>query len=145
MIVRDFRKTDLPDLIRIGRAFSAAANQPEVVDSDLEKTLLNIASGGVLKVGDCDGVCGVIGALVYPHYWNASVLVAQELFWWVDEEYRGTSLGLKLLRSAERSCKAAGAHSLTMLCLDDLEGARVASFYRKCGYKPQEQTFVKVL
>ncbi len=40
---------------------------------------------------------GMIGGLVTPHFFNDSILVLSELFWWVDEGHRRSTAGLRLL------------------------------------------------
>lgn len=129
----------------MGREFVAAANQPAVDDESLTQTLAQLSEHGVLKVAENGSVCGVIGALVFPNYWNVNELIAQELFWWVDEAARGTSAGVRLLSAAEDACRDRGAKKLLMLCLNDLDGDRVAQMYQRRGYEPQEQAYRKVL
>ena len=80
-----------------------------------------------------------------PHYWNEKELIAQELFWWVTEDHRGTSAGIRLLFALEKQAKQMGAKKLIMACLDGLDGKRVAKMYGKLGYVPQDQNFVKDL
>jgi GNAT superfamily N-acetyltransferase len=145
VIVRDATPEDYPNLQRMGSAFAKAANQPPVNPDTLRLTLDHLRANGVLKVAENGAVCGVIGALVFSHYWNAHELIAQELFWFVEESARGTSAGIKLLAAAEKACRERGARQLLMLALDDLEGDRVAEVYRRRGYEPQEKTFRKDL
>jgi N-acetylglutamate synthase-like GNAT family acetyltransferase len=146
MIIRDATSEDFPDLDRIGRAFAEAAGLPEVDKESLECTLQNLIDNGILKVAEQDmRVVGCIGVLVFPLYSNLSYILAQELFWWIDREYRGTSGGIRLLNVAEAEAKKLGAKRMMMLCLDRVEGDKVASLYQKLGYESQERTFTKWL
>lgn len=145
MIIRDAEINDFDALERLGIAFAHDAGQVDVDPETLGITIGNLIESGILKVAVNGSVIGCAGALVFPHWWNASELVAQELFWFVDEDHRNTSAGIRLLLALEKSAKSMGAKKMMMLCLEDLDGEKVAKMYKKLGYIPQEQTFVKDL
>jgi GNAT superfamily N-acetyltransferase len=84
-------------------------------------------------------------ALVYPFYFNRSHRTAQELFWWVDEDALGTGAGVRLLKELERAAKERGAHSLSMIALDKIDGPQVERLYQHFDYIKSEQAFLKVL
>lgn len=129
----------------MGHAFAKAAKQPPVDLQTLQKTLDQLREVGILKVAENGSLCGVLGALCFPNFWNENEIIAQELFWWVDIPARGTSAGIRLLQAVEDECRDRGAKKLLMLALDDLEGEKVAGLYRKRGYEPQERSFRKLL
>jgi len=85
---------------------------------------------------------GIILGLVYPAYWNTSVLIAQELGWWVEPEYRGTSVGIKLYSKFKQRARELGATKLMMICLESSEPDKLESFYLLQGLKPTERTFM---
>ena len=145
MIIRDATVEDFPDIEIIGGEFAEAAGQPEVDSESLRESLGNLLNGGILKVAENGSIQGVAGALVFPAYWNRNEIMAQELFWFLRPEYRGTSTGLKLLISLENSAREKGAKRLMMLCLDALDGDKIASMYERLDYEPQERTYVKWL
>lgn len=140
MIVRDANGSDAEALLRMGQEFAHAAKLPAVDGDSLMLTLQNLP---ILKVAENGAVCGVAGAMVYPHFWNAHELVAQELFWWVDPQARGSRAAVMLLQAMEDAAKAAGAKRMIMACLDSLEGEHVAALYTRKGYVPQERSFHK--
>lgn len=80
-------------------------------------------------------------ALVYPHFFNTDVKIAQELFWWVDEDRRGTGVAIRLLNGLEDWARGAGAKSLTMISM----GGGVGEIYKRRGYRPFEETYVREL
>lgn len=86
---------------------------------------------------------GAILGLVFPHWWNPSVLVAQELGWWVEPEYRGTSVGIRLLKQFEIRVAELGATKVMMICLEALEPDKVEQIYTKLGYTKLERIFIK--
>lgn len=88
---------------------------------------------------------GMAGAAVFPAFMDEQTLLAQELFWWVAPEHRGSGIAIELLDAMEAAARAAGAKALLMLCIDRLEGKRVAQIYQRRGYAPAERTFVRKL
>jgi len=147
MIVRDATESDLAALEQIGREFTAAAGMPDIDPESLRATLTGLITeqSGILKVADNGAVTGALGALIFPHYWNAGEIVCQELFWWVFPKFRGSSAGMKLLTAVEASAKQKGAKRMMMLCLDAVNGEQVGQMYERLGYQPQERTFAKVI
>ena len=148
MIVRNAAWEDLAELIRMGQAFTEAAGQHEIDVESFAITVENLLDVGIVKVAAdnvTQRVIGSISVMVFPSFWNHGRLLAQELWWWVDEDYRGSSAAIKLLKEAEIESKRMGAEKLLMLYLDGLEGAKMAQIYERLGYKPQERTFYKEL
>ncbi len=51
-------------------------------------------------VAENDGeAAGFVAGLVFPHLFNPEILVLQEIFWWVREQYRGSRAALLLLNA----------------------------------------------
>lgn len=142
-MTRAATEDDLPACLRMGRAFAAAAGL-DADDESMIVTLRSLMDGGGLFVTGSP-LHGMAGVLVYRAYFNAAQVSAQELFWWVDEDARRSGAGRSLLTAIEAYAREAGAHTLTMIALDDVDGERVGAFYRSEGYRPLERNFVKVL
>lgn len=126
----------------MGRRFYEASGYRDITEFDsgsLENTLRN--SGAILLVAEKDGLVGMAGALVYPFYFNASHLTAQEIFWWVDPEHRG--IGSLLFDALLEEVKKSGAQSLSMIALESLNPERVGSFYQARGFKPSDRSFIR--
>lgn len=66
---------------------------------------------------------------------------AVELAWWVDEEYRNTGLGKKLIEEFECWAARNGCRFVTMISLDD----QVGGYYEKNAYKLCERAYMKDL
>lgn len=145
MRIRDATIDDFDEMVVLGREFAKVAGQPEVDKESLEYSFLNLMENGILKVAENGAIQGGAGALVFPAYWNQHEMMAQELFWFLRPEYRGGSTALKMLISLENEAKVKGAKRLMMICLDELDGAKIASMYERLGYESQERTFVKWL
>lgn len=134
---------DLPECLRMGRAFAHAAKL-DADDESLIGTLhLLLREGALFVTGD--PVNGMVGGLAYPAYYNRSLCSAQELFWFVDPNARRSGAGQALFDALQEWAREKGAHTLTMVTLDDLDGERVADFYCSRGYRPLERNFMKVL
>ena len=145
MIIRDATIDDFPDLYRMGIAFAAAAEMPEVDPDTFYRSVEMLISDGILKVAVNSTICGGAGALVFPHYWNEKEIVAQELFWWVDENARKSSAAIRLLSEMESEAREKGAKSLIMITLDKLTPEVLERLYIRRGYRPQERAFIKEL
>jgi hypothetical protein len=129
---------DLPECLVMGEKFTTAAGFPFDPQSSTD-TLLNLMNSqdGILLMGNG----GMVGGLVYPAYFDKSYRMAQELFWWAETP----GLGVRLLTALEQWARSVSAHSLTMLAMADMRSNAVARLYRRSGFKPLENTFVKVL
>ena len=144
-MIRPAEENDLPILLRMGKAFFDASGynkETEFNELDTEEMLKKLIEAGSLLT---DGESGMIGFLVFPIFMNNSHLIAQELFWWVDEDKRKTKLGLNLLQAAEKAAKDQGASSMLMLSLNDLNGEKVNNLYKSLGYSARETTYMRSL
>lgn len=110
------------------------------IDKVIDSLLSNKNFICVIKKGK-----GVIIGMVYPCYWNPDVLMAQEFGWWVEPEYRNTSLGIKLLNKFEDTAKEMGAKHISMIALESSSPDKVGSIYTKKGYTLLEHTYMKEL
>ena len=136
---------DMPELLRMGKAFFDVSGYGKLTDfnaQDTELILISLIEQDSLLT---DGKGGMIGFLVFPMFMNSSYTLSQELFWWVDEDKRKTKLGVELLKAAEHQSKSLGAESMIMLSINDLNGDKVNKLYESLGYKRQEQTYTRAL
>lgn len=134
---------DKPELFRMGKEFylhSGYQDKGEFNETILDSVFDQLISGECLLIADG----GMIGWLVFPVFMTGT-LVAQELFWWVDEDKRDSGLGRELLKAAEEKAKNQGANSMIMICLDELEPDKAEAIYGKMGYQPRERTFMRTL
>lgn len=148
MIVRHATAADIPELLRMGRAFCEASHYREVgFDESSVRTLMEqmVASAdALLLIADAGKPVGMLGALRYPFYMNRNHPTVQELFWWVDESERKSGAGLSLIAGLEQWSKDSGAKSVHMGSLDSSDPERIEVIYKRRGYKPSERIFIKV-
>lgn len=136
---------DIPVMLGMGKAFFDASGynkETEFNELDTVEMFKRLIDADSLLT---DGKNGMIGFLVFPIFMNNSYLIAQELFWWVDEDKRKTKLGLNLLKAAEVAAKEQGANAMLMLSLKDLNGEKVNNLYKSLGYSARETTYMRSL
>lgn len=146
--LREATYLDLDELLRMGRAFHAVTGVADIVPLDeasLERTFVQLIDNpfGCLIVCDAHhSLCGAVGALVHPHYMNSKHLTGQELFWWVEPDWRN-GMGPMLFDALEHWVRGVGASTFTMITLEALEPERVAAMYKRRGYRPAERSYIK--
>lgn len=142
---------DIPAVLRLCRAFLEAANLfpgaefcPASMAATLERMIADPAS--ILLIATMPGgeVVGMAAGVTYPAYFNATVKLGTELFWYVDPDQRGI-VGPALLRAIEDKARAMGCQQWVMGALASQRPEAVARLYGRYGYSPAEATFIKAL
>ena len=136
---------DIPRIVEMGERFFEVSPYSKLAKynhQQIEKLLRQMIDLGTLVT---DGESGMLGFFIFPVFMDPDTIIAQEMFWWVDENRRGGTLSLKLLKFAEKIAKESGATAFNMLCLTDLDGGRVGRLYKSQGYKPTENTYMRLL
>lgn len=136
-MIREATLEDIPELLRMGAAFSELAQLSTHVGYDpasMEKTfrVMIESEAFVIFVGG-----GAIGGMIAPHPFNHAALLADELFWWSEGN------GLGLLRAFENWAESQGA-IVRMTALEAASPERVGKIYARRGYVPLERAYVKV-
>lgn len=84
---------------------------------------------------------GFLAGMVTPFIFGPHLL-ATEVAWWVNPEFRGSKIGSEFLHAFEYWAKEkAGCKLINMGCLDD----RLMKFYENEGYTLHERAYMKVL
>ena len=146
MIVRNANLEDYDLVTPLGIEFikNSPMGHVDFDEYSFKSLFESMVKGGsfwVLVSGD--EVVGICGALAFPLYFNSDYLLAQELFWYVDPDHRGS--GYKLLNSLEEWAKDEGVHTIHMFALEDKSIETMKKVYAKKGYHPIERTFSKEL
>jgi len=77
----------------------AAHHNPQYNDRHVRTLLSHIMQNGVIIVGEADGeLQGMLIGMINSDPWLPHVKTMREIAWWVEEPYRMTSLGYKLLK-----------------------------------------------
>jgi hypothetical protein len=148
MIIREATAADFHAIAAVGQHFyetTAYRDIPYSPESML-RWLPIMRQQRLLYVADDAGrIVGGIGGLFAPLYFNDSHRIAQEMFWWVEPDYRTTRAAIRLLRAIELGVSQAGCSWLSMLLLEGENAERIEKFYLCDGYRPSERAFTKVM
>ena len=149
-MIREATQDDMPALTRMGRQFFALTGISDITsfdDESFHRTIAHLIEGdGVCLVAEIDGqVVGAAGALAYPFYFNVAHKTGQEIFWWIDPEWRNGKIGMQLFVALETWAKDAGCKTFSMIALDQVEADKVGKMYKRCGYRATEHSYIKEL
>lgn len=149
--IRHAQPEDLGALIEMGREFFEHSGNAEFTTFDepsLTATLIAVISGvsnGTLLVAETSGqVVGMAACVVFPFYANMDTLIGQEIFFWVNPEHRG-AVGDALLDELEACALRKGAKVFINANLAGPRDKAFARYYRRRGYRPAENTHIRVL
>ena len=147
--VRRAETADVPSCLDMTARFHAASPISGVAPFDrdgmavtLRGMIANPRAGIWLALLDGKPV-GIAGALLYPLYFNPAYEVAQELFWWLNPDARGSGAGEKLFQTLQTWAKDNGASAVFMIALADDRVDKMDRFYKRAGYQPMERTYMK--
>lgn len=137
--------SDIPRCIDLGRQFYAEAEFEKTIgafDESYNKEYLTslIESPNAALFLHDHGMAAVLlsKSLIAP------VLIAQELFWYVEKDHRGGTAAARLFGSIQEWAKNHGAEAMYMICMHNM-GDTAQRMYERCGYVPREHVFVKAL
>ena len=112
----------------------------------LESEMLQKTFDAVYKTSFCAVVDGrVIGVLAGQVVTDncSSLLVYQEIVWYVNKRYR--KYGLRLRKHVEDWCREQKINRMIMSAMHNSKTEKLFSFYERLGFRPQETKFVKEL
>ena len=147
-MIRDAILEDIPAMVAMGESFFAASGYGDVTEYDPESAAATFAMlidspDGVVLIADEGRPVGTAAALVYPFFFNTAHRHGQEMFWWVEPEFRGTGTGL--MRELESRASSLGAKSLSVAALASLKPDVLAEVYRRAGFRASDSSFVKAI
>lgn len=147
-MIRPAVPSDAAEIARNGAKFFAQAGWSDVMEyneADCAASLESmIGAGHFICLVSGNPINGMVAGLYGPAYFNASQIVGEELFWWVDDAAPQMT-GIRLLKALEREAKDRGVHAFTMKSLARLGGERMTKLYQRCGYRPSESAFIRKL
>ena len=103
-------------------------------------TLNNIIDNGVFILAEINNkIVGGAAAITVPNPWNFKQVFFQELFWWVEPEYRDTSVGIKLLKLLEKEAPDNATIALSILPNTNIKPETLS----KLGYSLRELAYTR--
>jgi GNAT superfamily N-acetyltransferase len=147
-VIRPAALEDVPAIVEMGQAFvhelyeAHIAQNPEQMRALVARLILGGPDSVVfVHVGGSGSVDGMIGAIAYDHHVSGE-RIAGEVFWFVDPASRG-SIGIRLLKAAERWAREQGASSMEMI--QPIAAPMVGDIYKRLGYGPVEVSWRRKL
>jgi len=90
-------------------------------------------------------ITGIAAGLLFHLYFNHNYKVVQELWWWVEEESRGSFCGKLMYNALEQWATEKQAHGMFMIALEDENVNSMVKVYNRKGFVGTERTFIKEL
>jgi len=149
--IRKALPSDTPDLSRMALAMHAASPLNSVIQLDVASFLekvrdLSASEYGIVIVVEKDGVlCGMIAGEPDDLWLNREHKFAQEVFWWVDQGYRGI-IWLTLLKALVTWVVEGGCKTLSLRSsLYNHRTDKLDRIYKKLGFIPIDVFYMKGL
>lgn len=145
-MIRAATEADVPEIVRLGSQslidgpYAGMLEDTPEQSAKLALETIQGSNGKVLLLDEGTGPVGLLGFVVFPHYFTQK-LTATEIMWYVEPEHRKGGGGIKLLWEAEKEAKAMGATIMGFTA----PTADVARLYERFGYKQVEISFQKEL
>ena len=137
---------DFEDVLALCRKFYTDTPYAKMIPFDEDSAVAHIwkiyDNGFVLLAKDGEEAVGLIGCLISPFHANAQFTMCNECFWFVDEKHRKGSLGLRLMKEAERLAVHDGCTMMVMSSLSNSPKG-LDNVLKKLGYVAQESSYVK--
>lgn len=147
--IRQATETDVIDLAILGKQF-VKESQNELLGWDTKKVYDSLFDAiqredfGIFVLCNGDEVVGMLIGFVAPCFFS-KVIQAAEIAWYVDPDHRGSRKVLEMLDLYEEWAENHGAVVANLVNLNVLKADKVAKIYKRKGYRPVENTFVKEL
>jgi hypothetical protein len=104
------------------------------------KTMKHILDQGMFIIAkEKDKVIGGAAAILVSNMWNSDELIFQEMFWWVEEDYRAGSVGIRLLLELEKQAPTDAIIALSILPKSNIKTETLS----KLGYVVREISYTK--
>lgn len=147
MTVREAIESDIPRIVEMCARLTARSGYTRLLEYDIDSVVLTVSEliesdSGVVLVYEDEKVAGVVAALIFPMYLNRNHLTAQELWMWVDPEYRGRA-GKDLMKGLEDAVRKKGAKSLSVTAQHTIRPEATGRLYRRAGFYPTDYTYMK--
>lgn len=146
-IIRDAEDKDIDEIVSLIYKFceeSLGEYNLSFSTETLKSTTKNFIDNLIGLVIEKDGqVVGMIGGVVSPSMFDSNQIVGQETVWYISKDYRGGSIGFRLMKEFEKRCKSMGATLVYMGHMNNLNADILKRFYEKGNYKSMETHYIK--
>lgn len=137
MIWRVRTPAQIDHVVAVGRRFHAASiwSATEYAEADVQALVTSLVDGAGAVFASARGICG---AILSPLWFNRSVPVAVELFWYAED---GT--GGRLREAVEIWAASAGATYVQISGLADEREGALRRLLARSGHEAKEIAFMK--
>lgn len=147
--IRRATHADLPEILRMSRAFYATTEYAPLVPFDpatVEKLATIIIDSHLYLVAENeDGrVIGMVGMMYAPFSFNEAHKMCAEVVWYVDPAEQRNGVGALLLDAIEPEGKKDGASVFQMFILATSPAFAGEAYVRR-GYVPAGNSYLKVV
>lgn len=146
--IRPATMEDVPAIVAMAERFYPASGYLELYgpmskDSAAGLAIITIETG-VMLVAERDGEHAGMACLHVDRFlFNADVVVAHELAFWIEPEHRGGMLAARMLRAIDEACEARGV-TRTRMALLRSSPPQAEKLYLRRGYVPTESYLTRV-
>lgn len=152
MFIREAMASDLDAIANCGERFFNYAGFDKKglsMDRDSFKDMvleyIEDENGIVLLLMNGLNVAGGICGSVQPWGFNKAIRMGSELFYWIDDQHRGSIKSIQLLSAYDKRVAELGADVNVMVSVDTHLQPKVNHLYERKGYLPLEQFFIKAI
>lgn len=126
-----------------GEALPKSCDRPSIVF--LCKMMIEDPTARLMVCLDGDEYVGAASCIVCPLWYDNKHRSCQELFYWVDPEYRSGDASFLLRTAMEHFARDMDCFELRLIALAKENTPTMIRWYRRAGYKPVEVFFRKEL
>ena len=154
--IRPATMDDIPQIVEMAKRFYPESPYPHIygdVPEEQAAGLVIVAMQGMAEYGIVPGamlvaehgdrLIGMLCLHIDPATFNPAVIAA-ELVWWMDPEYRGGMAGIRLVKAGEETAPERGATVMNMGVLAT-SPAEAQTLLERLGYKPSHTILSKRL
>lgn len=146
-MIRSAKSEDVPEIVKLGSQslvdgpYAGMLKDTPEHSAEFALTVILGSKGKILLYENDEGkVAGLLGFIVFPHYFTKEP-TATEIMWYVLPEERKGCGAIKLLWEAEKVAKEMGATRMGFTAPNE----EVSALYARFGYKKVEVTYMKEL
>lgn len=146
-MIRAATAADVPRIVELGSRSLRDGPYAKMLKDTPEQSariafyVIESTKGKVLLYENDEGkVVGLLGFIIFPHYFTGEP-TATEIMWYVEPEERAGGGAIKLLWEAEKQAKEIGATRMGFTAPNE----EVGSLYKRFGYEKVEVSYMKEL
>jgi hypothetical protein len=142
MMIRAATPADTPRLVEMGRTQFESSDWHGRAGFDADSFAEYLGQALVLVADTGERVVGMFGGTIGAPPFNRNLPIFLGTFWYCEPEFRKEA-GLPLLAAGEKAAKARGVRFSIVSTDDGERSAALTRLYRREGYQPAEQTYLK--